>query len=180
MSASITIGGTIDAEIYQDLDLCIAGEDLSTKWDGPIFAPQHRQEGVSLRLFTQEVAWGRFKELEAFCVATGIAFVRWSDAYPGQWDRERVVHRGDGEFHSQVVDGDDVVMIDRLPVEPLATLPRSTPTLTRPMSRARRLFLPAEYTGRAPRPLRALGARDRQRMTRHSSKQEWSANRGDA
>ncbi len=122
VSASITLGGTIDAATYQDLALCIAGEILSTDWDGPIFAPDHRHEGEPLRLFAREVSWGRFEELEAFCVATGIAFARWSDAYPGQWGCERVVHRGDGALHGYAVDGDDVVMIDRQTVERLGTL----------------------------------------------------------
>src|SRR3546814_8432995 len=60
-----------------------------------------------------EVAWGRFEELEAFCVRNALPFSRWSAAYPGQWGAERVVFPGGGEPRSYAADEDDYILIGR-------------------------------------------------------------------
>jgi hypothetical protein len=45
VSASIVVGGKIAALLYDDLVDVIAGEGLSTEWDGPTFKPKHRSPG---------------------------------------------------------------------------------------------------------------------------------------
>lgn len=85
VSASITLGGTVPASTYAELADVIASEGLSTEWDGEPFEPGQRTEGEPLRLFAHEVAWGRFEELEAWCVEHRLPFARWSGAYGEQW-----------------------------------------------------------------------------------------------
>ena len=113
VSASITLGGDAPASTYTELAEVIASEGLSTEWDGEPFTPDQRTEGEPLRLFAHEVAWGRFEELEAWCVEHRLPFARWTGAYGGQWGAERVVFTGMGEPISYASDEDDRVMIDR-------------------------------------------------------------------
>ena len=113
VSASITLGGTVPASTYTELSVAIASEGLSTEWDGEPFQPDQRTDGEALRLFAHEVAWGRFEELESWCLQHRLPFARWSGAYGGQWGAERVVFTGEGEPVSYAVDEDDRVMIDR-------------------------------------------------------------------
>lgn len=113
VSACITLGGTVPASTYAELADVIASEGLSTEWDGEPFEPHQRTTGEPLRLFAHEVAWGRFEELEAWCVEHRLPFARWSGAYGGQWGAERVVFTGEGEPVSYAADEDDCIMIDR-------------------------------------------------------------------
>lgn len=69
-----------------------------------------------------EVAWGRFEELEAFCVANALPFARWSGAYAGQWGAERTVFTGSGEPHGYAADEDDYILIGRCTVERLGSI----------------------------------------------------------
>lgn len=121
VSASITIGGTITAAIYEQLGAIVADEGLSIEWDGSIFEPHERVEGEPLRLCAHEVAWGRFEDLEAFCAEQRIPFARWSGAYPGEWDPERVVFTGSGEPQSFGASEGDEVMIGRHTAEALGS-----------------------------------------------------------
>ncbi|MBX9898027.1 MAG: hypothetical protein K2Y17_09050 [Qipengyuania sp.] len=121
VSASIIIGGAITAAVYADFSAIIADEGLSIEWDGAPFEPHDREEGEPLRLCAHEVAWGRFEQLEAFCVERRLPFARWSDAYPGQWDPERVVFTGDGEPQSYGASNDDDVRIGRNTAEALGS-----------------------------------------------------------
>ena len=122
VSASITLGGTISPSAYTELADIIAAEGLSTEWDGEPFETEHRTEGEPLRLFAHEVAWGRFEELEAWCVEHGVPFSRWSGAYGGQWGAERVVFAGGGEPTSYAADEEYRVMIDRDAAERLGSI----------------------------------------------------------
>jgi hypothetical protein len=117
VSASIEIGGTIASVDYTRLALLIGDEALSIQWDGEDFAPEHRQEGQSLRLYAHEVAWGRFDALEAFCVEQGLPFARWSGGCSGQWGSERVVFTGEGEPQPYPVDESDTVLIGRAAIK---------------------------------------------------------------
>lgn len=51
-----------------------------------------------------------------------MAFLRWSDGYPGGWDAERVVFRGEGEPQAYMVSDGDSVLIDRATVVALGDL----------------------------------------------------------
>lgn len=122
VSASITIGGALGAALLPDLLAAIANERLSTEWDGEPFAADQLACGEPLRLMAHEVAWGRFEELEAFCLTHGLPFVRWSGAYAGQLGAERTVFTGSGEPQSYAADEDDDILIGRCTVERLGTI----------------------------------------------------------
>ena len=122
VSASITIGGTLPAALLPVLLATIDFEGLSTEWDGEPFTADQLPENGPLRLMAHEVAWGRFEELEAFCIANGLPFARWSGGYGGQWGAERSVFAGIGEPRSFVADEDDCVLIDRASIERLGSI----------------------------------------------------------
>ena len=122
VSASITLGGTIAPSAYAELADVIAAENLSTEWDGEPFTPDQRSEGETLRLVAHEVAWGRFENLEAWCVEHRVPFARWSGAYGGQWGAERVVFTGEGEPISYAANEDDRILIDRDSAELLGSM----------------------------------------------------------
>ena len=113
VSASITIGGTMTATTYADLAALIVNEALSTEWDGAVFALDRRIDGEPLTLYAHDVPWGRFEQLEAFCVANRLPFTRWSGGYAGLWDAERIVFTGDGEPQAFGASEDDDVRIGR-------------------------------------------------------------------
>lgn len=121
VSASIVIGGALTAERYEELAAIIAGEGLSVEWDGDAFEPHHRTIGAPLTLHVLEVAWGRFEELETWCVSEGVAFVRWSGGYPGQWGPGQIVYRGTGEPERYAADEDEQVILCRQTIEALGS-----------------------------------------------------------
>lgn len=121
VSATITIGGALaQAKLPELLDE-ITAEGLATDWDGEPFTLDELPTDAPLRLMAHEVAWGRFEELEAFCVREALAFTRWSGAYSGQWGAERVVYTGTGEPHSYAANDEDEIVIDRAGVEQLGS-----------------------------------------------------------
>ena len=122
VSASITIGGTLPATLLSELLAAIEREGLSTEWDGEPFAAEQLASGEPLRLMAHEVAWGRFEQLETFCVTHGLPFARWSGAYAGQWGAERTVFSGSGEPRGFASDEDDYILIGRCTVERLDSL----------------------------------------------------------
>ena len=122
VSATITIGGSVSAELLLDLAAVIIGEGLSTEWDGEEFTVAQLVPDSALMLMAHEVAWGRFEDLEAFCASEHLPYVRWSGAYAGQWGAERVVFAGSGEPASFVADDDDHVLIDRDTIERLGSI----------------------------------------------------------
>lgn len=122
VSASIVIGGSLDATDFDELANLIAGEGLAIEWDGEPFEPNHRIAGEPLRLFAHEVTGGRFDDLEDWCLAHNLPFVRWCGGYSGQWGPERVVARGDGNALSYAVTEDDDVVVSRSTVVALGSL----------------------------------------------------------
>ncbi len=122
VSASIVVGGSLTASEYIELAGIVANEGLSIEWDGEGFAPEDRSVGEPLSLHAHEVAWGRFEDLEAWCVEKKLPFSRWSGGYPGQWGPERVVFTGEGEPASYAADEDDHVVVPRQTVEKLGSL----------------------------------------------------------
>jgi len=123
VSASITIGGTLPVALLPDLLAAIEREGLSTEWDGEPFTPDQLPEGEPLSLMAHEVAWGHFRELEAFCVKHGLPYARWSGAYGGQWGAERLVFTGSGEAQSYAADEDDYILMGRCTAERLGSFP---------------------------------------------------------
>lgn len=122
VSASIVLGGTLTATDYAELSKIIVSEGLSIEWDGERFEPDHRTVGEPLSLYAHEVAWGRFEELETWCVEKKLPFSRWSGAYGGEWSAERVVFTGAREPTSYIADEEDRIMIDRTTVEKLGSV----------------------------------------------------------
>lgn len=119
VSASIIIGGAVSAADFPILAQMVAGESLSTHWDGPWFTPGDFTPGRPLWVKARDVLGGRFDELEAWCVAHGLSFVRWSGASPGSWTPGRVVFTGRGEPTYFPLDEDDGVLIDEQTFERL-------------------------------------------------------------
>jgi hypothetical protein len=123
-SATITLGGALDRDTFVEMAGLIADEGLSTDWDGPWFRARDLLQGQPLRLVACEVTGGQFDELEAWCVAHGVPFARWSGAYPGSWSAERAVFTGQGEPACFIADEDDRVLVDQATVEVLGTMTR--------------------------------------------------------
>ncbi|RUN74882.1 hypothetical protein EJC47_19335, partial [Sphingomonas sp. TF3] len=122
VSASITIGGTISLSLWQTLSAAIAAEVLSTDWDGEPFTDADLVEGQPLRLYAHEVANGTFKELEPICQAHGVAFVRSSYGFTGQWGPEKVVFTGTGDPVIYPCSEDGTAYVDRAKIEALGSL----------------------------------------------------------
>ena len=122
VSASISIGGSLDRDKLLDLAAIVNAEGLSTDWDGEDITLSQLPSDAALTLMAHEVAWGRFDALEEFCVAEGLPFARWSGFYAGQWGAERVVFVGVREPASYVTDEEDRVLLDRPTVDRLATI----------------------------------------------------------
>ena len=121
VSASIVVGGHLPAASLTALIEVIQNEGLSTEWDGELFDVSELPQGEPLRLMAHEVAWGRFEQLETFCIEKCLPFARWSGAYPGQWGAERVVFTGSGEPLSYTADEDDYVLMGRCTAERLGS-----------------------------------------------------------
>jgi hypothetical protein len=121
VSASIAIGGTLPRDLLPALAELIAHEGLSTEWGGEPFDLAQLPDDGPLALMAHEVAWGRFEELEAFCVEIGLPFARWSGAYPCQWGAERTVFTGTGEPQGYAADEDDYILIGRCTAERLGS-----------------------------------------------------------
>ena len=111
VSASIIIGGTVTPDLWTQLVAHIAAEDLSVEWDGDAFAPNAAIEGEPLRLFSHNVAWGRFEALEQYCCDNRIAYRRWSGGCPGSFGAERIVYDGKTGPLNYDVDKDDHVVV---------------------------------------------------------------------
>lgn len=121
VSASITIGGALSASLLDELALIIESERVGIDWEGTPFDPVALPKDDALRLMAHKVAWGRFEDLEAFCIENGLPFARWSGAYPGQWGAERTVFTGSGEPQCYAADEDDYVLIGRCTAERLGS-----------------------------------------------------------
>jgi len=121
VSATITIGGLITGAGLRDLLDLIDVEGLSADWEGEAFSLSDLVEGEPLKVMAHEVAWGRFDELERFCVRESLPFVRWSGSCAGQWGAERVVFRGVGDPVSYPCDEDDDIVVGRQQLERLGT-----------------------------------------------------------
>jgi hypothetical protein len=121
VSASITLGGARATALFPDLLAAIECAGLSTEWDGEPFAADQLPTDGPLMLMAHEVAWGRFEELEAFCVENHLPFARWAGGCPGAWGAERTVFIGTGEPRCFAADEDDYVLMGRCTAERLGS-----------------------------------------------------------
>lgn len=121
VSASIEIGGFLSRQEFFQLAKLIEDEDLSIEWDGPSFKASHRTVGEPLRLFAHGVPWGRFPDLEAWCISKRLAFSRWSAGFDDQMDAERVIVDSNGGAESIPVDSRNRVILDREKVKTLGS-----------------------------------------------------------
>ena len=122
VSANITIGGAVSSEQFAILSDPIASHDLSTDWDGPVFAPDARVEGEPLRLYAHETPWGMFDDLEQYCCDQHIAYVRWSGACPGSFGAERIVFDGTTGPLNYSVDDDDHIVLHEQTIDQLGSM----------------------------------------------------------
>lgn len=122
VSASISLGGALTSFQYHKLVEITAREALMIDWDGTPFDPARRNVGEPLTLYAHEVAWGRFEELEAWCAAENLAFVRWSGACAGQWGAQRTVFTGHGDPISYAADEEDYVVVNKATLEKLGSI----------------------------------------------------------
>ena len=101
--------------------LAIEGCTAVTALSPALEALRALPEGEPLALMAHEVAWGRFEGLEAFCIAHGLFFARWSGAYACQWGAERTLFTGSGEPQSYAADEDDYILMGRCTAERLGS-----------------------------------------------------------
>ena len=120
--ASIELGGVLTAAQLDELTQLVNDECLSTEWDGEPFDPSQLTPGEPLQLHAHEVAWGMFEELETWCRAHHVPYIRWSGGYGCEWGAERVVFDGADEPRSYDADENDRVFVDRATVERLGSV----------------------------------------------------------
>lgn len=111
VSVTICIGGPLRRSLIAELATAIEHENAQIDWEGTAFSPADLVPGQRLSLVANEVAWGRFDEIEWFCRCHGLGYVRWSGGCAGSFGPERVVFRNDGEPREYAVTDDDEVMI---------------------------------------------------------------------
>lgn len=122
VNASIRLGGTLTQDLLARFIAIIVDEGLSTDWDAAGFDEDDIPENEPLELVARDVAWGRFVQLEAFCVAQGLLFASWCEGFSGSWEAERVVFDGTSEPRSYLVTGSDTLVLPFPEIRALGTL----------------------------------------------------------
>jgi hypothetical protein len=120
VAASIRIGGALPRNHLAALVAAIEAEALVDSL-GEWFRLDHITGAEPLDLFANEVAWGRFDALEAFCAQHRLPFARWSGSHPGGWEAERVVFDGKSEPRSYTVTENDVIVVTAAEVRSLGS-----------------------------------------------------------
>ncbi len=121
VSVAIRIGGRLTRALFGELEAAITSDDAATDWEGTPFSIEDLPIDAPLALMANEVAWGRFDEIEAFCHQNDLMFARWAGGCSGSFGPERVVFDGKSERTFAVTD-DDEVMISRDDVRRLGTI----------------------------------------------------------
>ncbi|MDB5580816.1 MAG: hypothetical protein JWR80_5992 [Bradyrhizobium sp.] len=118
--ASIRIGGAL-SRIH--LPTLIAEIEAAALVDalGDLFRLDHITGAEPLELYANEVTWGRFEDLEAFCVIHRLPFARWSGSYPGSFEAERVIFDGASDPRYYTVTENDVVVVTAAEVRSLGS-----------------------------------------------------------
>lgn len=121
VSVAIKLGGMLPRAILASLEAAITNDGASIDWERTEFSVSDLPVDEPLSLMANEVAWGRFGEIEQFCCDNGLVFARWAGGCAGSFGPERVVFDGVNETTFAVTD-DDEVMISRDDVRRLATM----------------------------------------------------------
>lgn len=122
VNSSIRLGRTLAQDLLTKFIAIIVDEGLSTDWDAVGFDEDDIPENEPLELVARDAAWGRFAQLEAFCVAQGLPFARWCEGFTGSWEAERVVFDGTGEPRSYLVTSSDALVLPLPEIRSLGTL----------------------------------------------------------
>lgn len=118
--ASIRIGGALSRIHLPILIAEIEAEALVDALGEP-FRFNHITGAEPLELHANDVAWGRFEDLEAFCIIHRLPFARWSGSYPGSFEAERVVFDGTSDPRYYTVTENDVVVVTASEVRSLGS-----------------------------------------------------------
>jgi hypothetical protein len=121
VSVAIKIGGQLQQSLLADLEAAINSDGASTDWQGSEFSIAELPIDEPLSLMANEVAWGRFEEIEQFCRDNQLVFARWAGGCAGSFGPERLVFDGTDETTFAVTD-DDEVMISRDDIRRLGSI----------------------------------------------------------
>lgn len=111
VSVSITIGGKLPAALLDELIGKANNHGLSLEWAGEPLAADDLQPGEPLTLHAHEVSNGQVDEVEDFCCAHDLPFVRWSGGAPGAFPAEIVVWQGVGDRRVFTADEHEKVVL---------------------------------------------------------------------
>lgn len=122
VAATITLGGILPRDRFEEFCEIVAEERLSAAWDGEPFSPRDIPISGALTLMASEVAWGGFDRLEAFCEENALPFARWHQSNCASWAAERAVFTGNGEVRKFPATDDDTVTVDLSTIDQLGTI----------------------------------------------------------
>lgn len=111
VSVTITIGGILAAARTDDFVAVVQAARLTTEWDGEPFDNTQFPDDGPLRLYAQGVRNGEIPDVEDFCCANDLPFVRWSGGASGAFAPEIVIWTGQGERHSFGADEDGAIVM---------------------------------------------------------------------
>lgn len=110
-AASIRVGGPLPHGLFPAFLTAVEADRARLDYGGDWFSEEQLPDNEPLKLFSREAIGGSFENLEAFCVAHRLPFIRWCEARTGDWDAERVAYSGEGEpLHFLATDGEEVAM----------------------------------------------------------------------
>lgn len=114
VSASITIGGRLPKSLIPALLEAIEAEGLGLDYGEPGPTAEDIVSGEQLFLADDEVNYGMFETLEAFCLEHDLPFRSCADGYSGSFDPEvRILRPGAGEVkhYDATEDGNPVLTL---------------------------------------------------------------------
>ena len=122
VSASISIGGNLPLSLHDQFVEAVRNEGLSTEWGGPEFTADQIEHDRPLHLMAYDVAWGRFDELEQFCVNHGVTYQRDSCGFSGSFGAERIVFDGTNGPLNYDSDDQNAVVLTRETIMQLGSM----------------------------------------------------------
>lgn len=132
MFAKITIGGTISASVAHGLFKALKFECLL---DSPNDLKEHMDEEGTFTFEDEEVAWGRFGDLENYCIQNDIPFQRNADG-KYEYNPECVWWRpGMKEVVEEICDTDANVRVELSEIEEMIAKVRQRKRLKDPLGK---------------------------------------------